>query len=132
MSIRAVFSTCLRSSWTPRHPWRSCAAVTFAVFIGATLTSAALKPARVAGHVTGHRRTPLAGARITLSPVEPAEPLTETADVTGAFTFSDVAPGRYRVAVSYRELRGASSDPLLFESGESYTLDLPMAMSAEP
>jgi hypothetical protein len=87
--------------------------------------------ARIAGHVTDQQRRPLRGAQIALHSTESVEILSTQTDGDGAFVFLRVAPGHYQVAVFYRGTGGMSDEALLFEAGETYTLDLPMDIPAE-
>lgn len=111
-----------------RRSWRAFAAALMTAVALASLApeAAAPRPARIEGHVTGEGGTPLRGAHVTLDPVEPRAQLREAADVSGAFTFEQVPPGSYRVAVDFETLHASSDVPLEFEPGKSYTLDLPM------
>lgn len=115
-------------------PWWSVALVGLAVVLATSLTptAEAPRPARIDGRVTGEGRAPLHGARIALQPVDTRQALTETTDATGAFTFRQVPPGRYRIDVTYETLHASSNAPLLFETGETYTLDLPLASAHDP
>ncbi|MEQ1910873.1 MAG: carboxypeptidase-like regulatory domain-containing protein [Vicinamibacterales bacterium] len=133
MSLRRTSSLSWRSL-IPGHPWRWWSAGVVAIIIAATLTplAEAIRPARIDGRVTGEGHVPLHGARITLRPVEGRPLLTATTDTAGAFTFRQVAPGSYRIDVAYARLHASSNEPLLFEAGETYTLDLPMASSDDP
>ncbi len=128
MSLRLQLAH-LRRSWSPRRSDLASAVVVLAFVFTATLATVAEspRPARIEGLVTGEHRAPLQGARITLTPVDSRPPLTESTNVSGRFTFSQVPPGRYRVDVSYRTRHASSNDPLMFEAGEEYTLDLPLA-----
>lgn len=128
MSRRSNLQMPLFNRLSPRHPWRLLSAVVFALLLATTLAPVAesLRTARIVGRVTGEGRAPLNGARITLLPVDDRPSLSEMSDPDGAFTFTQVPAGRYRVQVSYESLNATSSAPMQFDAGESYTLDMPM------
>ncbi len=133
MALPLLHSWCTRKFLTPRRRAGLGVALLAVLSIGGGLAVDADSPrhARIVGHVTGERQAPLSGARITLSATESPTTLTRTTEATGAFLFDQVPSGYYRVAVSYHDIGGASDEPLLFEAGETYTLDLPMAVTAD-
>lgn len=120
--------------WVPvRGSWRAATAAALALVFAAGLAAVAEspQPARIDGLVTGEHRAPLQGARIILTPVESRATLAESTNSSGRFTFAAVPPGRYRVDVSYETRHASSNAPLMFEAGEEYTLDLPLAPAVE-
>lgn len=74
---------------------------------------AAAQEGRIVGRVTDATGNPVAGARVTLTPADPAQPARSTVTgETGGFEFAGVRPGEYRlraVGAGYhaRELRVA-------------------------
>ena len=128
MSRPCTLAAPVPASLFPGRPWRQCLAFVVAIVIAAALApiAQAVRPARIEGRVTGEGRVGVPGARVTLLPVDDLPPLAETTDSAGAFAFTQVRPGRYRIDVSYDAVHASSEEPVLFEAGETYTLDLNM------
>lgn len=89
-------------------------------------TAETTRPARIESRVTGERRLPLQGARVGLRPADGAAAITRLTGASGECSFDHVQPGAYRVEVAFEQRHAAMREPVRFEAGETYTLDLPL------
>ncbi len=108
--------------------WRPLAAafvVSLAVGLGVGAEAPTPAPARLTGRVTGERLAPLQGARVTLSRLDSSRRFEELTDAAGTFRVH-LPPGRYRIAVSWRDLHASLDERLQFDADEDYLLDMPM------
>jgi TonB-dependent receptor len=83
-----------------------------------TPVSAQERKGTISGHATDINHDPLVGARVELQPSGYAV----TTDAQGAFTISDLAPGKYSVAISYVGFKAFSKD-VTVDSGATANLD---------
>ena len=86
--------------------------VFLALFVVGNGSSAAQTAKQLRGQVTDPQNTPVANARITLTPADRAgaDVLEATSDVSGRFIFAGVAPGHYRLTAEVSSFAPVTRD----------------------
>ena len=82
-------------------------------FLGLTPVTAQERKGTITGHVTDTNHDPLVGARVELQPLG----RTAATDAQGQFTFSDVLPGKYSLAVSFVGFKNYSKEIAVASGG---------------
>ena len=93
-------------------------------FFSTSSVSAQERKGSISGQVTDINHDPLVGARVELQPL--GEPT--TSDAQGRFTFSDVAPNKYTLQISYVGFKPFSQD-VTVASGNAVTVDAVMEIA---
>jgi hypothetical protein len=82
-------------------------------FLGLSPVTAQERKGTITGHVTDTNHDPLVGARVELQPLG----YTAATDAQGQFTISDVAPGKYTLAISYVGFKPFSKEVIVVSGG---------------
>ena len=110
-------------------------ALGLASFAAAHAQAPTQKPAATTGSLHGHISDPtgalLPGAKITVTTTAGAAVATTTADASGAYQVSGLAPGGYIVKASSEGFATVSSPALQVIAGQTKRVDISMAMVVE-
>jgi hypothetical protein len=81
----------------------------------------------VSGSVTDSSGNVIPGARVTLLPAGSKTPRSVTTDGAGAFSFSDVGPGTYRLSIASKGFASATEPVIAIEAGQRLEMS-PLAL----
>ena len=123
----AIFAACVAGA-------RSQDAASPAAPAPAQSAGAALAPAgsgTIRGRVTDPTGALIPGATVTVTNAAGTQPVTATADASGAYEVRGLAPGAYMVRVTFEGFAPAQSASFQLAAGQAKRVDISMAIQAE-
>src|SRR5215468_1779557 len=109
---------------------RVCALLTFISFFPAAVYCAQAGQAELTGTITDETKAIVAGARVTLTDVETNQSFSASAGESGVYTFTNLKPGQYDLAVEAPGFKKVIRQGVRLTTGERITLDIQLPVGA--